>query len=124
MPIFRRVGYFDEYFYPFYFMDCDWKRRALLLGYGEHMEYTPQVVHGGSKTVTHVAGASDWLSGVFENTHNYYITKWGGEPMQEQYRWPFNDPTWDVTIDWCERHDPYPENRPAIVGLSAPFEVA
>jgi len=118
MSIFERVGYFDENFHPFYFMDADWKRRALLLGHGSVVKDMPDVIHAGSKTLTDVAGESDWLTGAFNNTLAYYLDKWGGDQKQERYATPFNDPACGLRIGFFERDDPYPTHRPAFRGVA------
>lgn len=116
MKAFERVGLFDEYFYPFYFMDADWKRRALLLDLKPVTVVMPDVIHTGSKTITDVPGEAEWLAGAFDNTLSYYLAKWGGNQKQERYLTPFNEPSLDLMIDAAERHDPYPDHRPAFLG--------
>lgn len=113
MQIFDTVGFFDENFHPFYFMDCDWKYRAWLLYANPAIVLDmPDVIHAGSKTLTHVPGEADWLAGAFENTKTYYLEKWGGDQKLEIYPTPFNDPACGLRIDYADRADPYPAHRP------------
>ncbi len=119
MRAFETVGFFDEYFDPFYFMDCDWRYRARLLGLPPLVLNMPDVVHAGSKTRTHVAGASDWMSGAFENAKALYLAKWGGDQELETYRTPFNE-DYGLQIGYAERHDPYPAHRPAYIAQVTP----
>lgn len=119
MRTFERIGYFDEYFYPFYFMDADWRRRAALLGYSSKSENMPGVIHAGSKTITHVKGESDWLGNTLNNTRAYYVDKWGGDQWAEVYQTPFNDPDIGLTITDTQRHNPYPAHRPSFLAQGA-----
>jgi len=102
------VGTFDENCFPAYLEDCDWHRRANLLGvrtenvdgvcvkHGDHE-------HSGSMTVN----SSAELMLKNKRTHGgnfwYYREKWGGENHQETYTRPFNDPHWPL---WAWKFDP------------------
>jgi RimJ/RimL family protein N-acetyltransferase len=124
MHAFRRIGYFDENFYPFWFEDTDWKRRAMLSGLPSLAVQTG-AVHGGSKTLTHVEGEWDTFHFKFEPNREYYVRKWGGDQGAEQFRDPFNDDRYDLTIPREDLKLPYvyhPQRRPAFVDAK-PAEV-
>lgn len=88
---YRRLGTFDERFYPAYFEDNDYERRRLLAGY--YLEAVPDVIvhHAASSTMKRytpeeMARHHD----NFRNNEQYYISKWGGRVGSETYQTAFN----------------------------------
>jgi hypothetical protein len=100
----RRVGYFDETFYPAYFEDSDYEWRCHLAGV-IRTELTPTVEHVGYATSK---ALNDQLTQHFawqRANHEYYLRKWGGTVGQEQYMQPFNGtPPVAVSKDQTMQH--------------------
>lgn len=87
-----RVGWFDENFTPAYFEDNDYIYRAKLIDL--RYAYTEtKVVHEGSKTQFWF-GDGDEERVVshdrFRRNREYFISKWGGQPLEERFGVPFN----------------------------------
>jgi GT2 family glycosyltransferase len=85
----RRVGLYDEKFYPAYWEDIDYERRMELAVIPRvHLGY--ERTDPGSRTL---ATASHELKTEinrgFENNKAYYRSKWGGPKGQEQFVVPF-----------------------------------
>lgn len=98
----RKVGMFDENFYPAYFEDVDHFRRVALSGAKAVDVPGFHCVHGeaplwGSSTVSSDPSLKARNGITFANNRDYYIRKWGGPPAQEKWRRPFNR---DVPLDW------------------------
>jgi len=94
------IGMFDENFKPGYFEDNDYHYRLQVEGYrAANMASVPQY-HIGSQT-----GSSKRLKEPavthqqFDANRTYYKNKWGGNPAEETFKTPFNDPE-RVTWDW------------------------
>jgi len=91
------VGLFDENLFPAYLEDCDWARRADLLGVKRGNCPDINSVHGDNKLTGSCTINSD-LTVQANNvrTHggnfSYYRAKWGGNNGQEVFKTPFNDP--------------------------------
>jgi GT2 family glycosyltransferase len=84
---FEKVGEFDEGFFPAYFEDNDYAYRMKLMGMGiTKIPYLIPSVHRVSQTMEH----DDSVRVRFHKNKKRYIEKWGGEPMQEKYKTPFN----------------------------------
>ena len=106
--IYRRVGRFDEEFYPAYWEDADYRRRLQLSGIpiiewsSEEVEIispgrtrTPSgIVHG-----KHAADGSyqgwtgeklKWFWECYEANGRRYAAKWGGQLGNETFETPFN----------------------------------
>lgn len=106
--IYRRIGRFDEEFYPAYFEDTDYRRRCALAGITidewscEEIEIiapgrtrTPSgIIHG-----KHAADGSyqgwlgeklAWFWSRYEANKQRYAAKWGGPPGKETFSTPFN----------------------------------
>jgi len=89
--IFDILGYIDVNFYPAYFEDNDFVRRALLEGTIQERSKFLQgtrYFHFWSRTIKQETGGSTHI--FFKNNRAYYIKKWGGEPGAERYALPFN----------------------------------
>jgi GT2 family glycosyltransferase len=84
---FKKVGNFDENFFPAYFEDNDYFRRMLLANVPIIMNpMLNPVIYRNSMTIQ----KSPELNNGFEKNRQYYISKWGGQPTQETFATPFN----------------------------------
>lgn len=86
--IYRKVGAFDENFYPAYFEDNDYAWRLKLCGYPHtsHEFLDPQdYINSGS------IAKDPSLNLNFENNRLHFIRKWGGEPTKETYLVPYGN---------------------------------
>lgn len=95
------VGGWDEELFPAYLEDCDWHRRATLLGVRVANVEGVNVRHGDDKLTGSVTVNSDEeLKKKNARTHggnfDYYRAKWGGVNGQEVFTHPFNDTSWPV----------------------------
>lgn len=102
----QTIGYFDENFFPIYWEDVDWYRRAALAGLEMYVEPCTSIIHMGSKSL-HLTPPRQHHDTFHANRH-YYISKWGGETGSERCVTPFNDPRLDLRIDVTNRNAPYP----------------
>lgn len=104
------VGMFDQNFFPIYFEDNDYHRRATFAGLTEGHCTATKLEHGGSATIRF--GGADYRqqhNRTFEANKTYYARKWGGEPDKETYRTPFNIPWMTGYISPEKRDAPYGE---------------
>lgn len=85
----EKVGWFDPSFYPAYYEDNDYHRRAILAGVSVSFPATGITHHGSSviKSDDHYRRQNDRT---FTANKAYYISKWGGEPNHETFATPFN----------------------------------
>ena len=84
----KKIGDFDEKFFPAYFEDNDYSYRMLLSGF-KHTSHTfldPEV-YRNSQTIA----KDPSLNNKFEENKAYYVRKWGGEPYKETFLTPFNE---------------------------------
>lgn len=107
-PVWRRIGEFDEEYYPAYWEDTDYRRRLWLAGeqidewpikevsrpsYGR-ATYASGITHGwliehaGYQGSTGERGA--WFQERWVANRDRYVAKWGGMPGAEKYDRPFN----------------------------------
>lgn len=103
------VGCFDENFFPIYYEDVDWYRRATLAGLRRHTVKDTVLIHAGSKTLRTLTtegarAAHEWT---FKRNRDYYTRKWGGDKGDEQFTTPFNA-EFGYRIAPDARHAPYP----------------
>jgi GT2 family glycosyltransferase len=86
----KKVGWFDEHFFPGYFEDNDMHYRMKLAGMSETRRTDAGMYHKGS--VTQFWNGDDEGRVVshaeFDRNKMYYKTKWGGEPGQETFTTP------------------------------------
>ena len=86
----RKVGYFDDTFYPAYYEDNDYAYRMSR----KHIELQAiktNIKHFGSATIRQYTPEQIKLHHEqFKNNRQYYSSKWGGEPGEEIYINPFN----------------------------------
>jgi GT2 family glycosyltransferase len=84
---YKKVGKFDDNFFPAYFEDNDYFRRMQLAGVTIIVNpMLNPVVYRNSMTIQ----KTPELNNGFEKNRQYYISKWGGQPTQETFSTPFN----------------------------------
>ena len=86
---YTEIGKFDEQFYPAYFEDNDWARRATLAHW--QLAVAPSnVEHGGSATLqAYTPEQREQHHQQFAANRRRYLEKWGGPPHQEVYTEPY-----------------------------------
>lgn len=85
----KRVGYFDENFFPGYFEDNDYRYRIKLTN--TKITSIPLLAeHQTSSTLNSSDKFKQKNNVSFQENYNYYISKWGGPPNHEIYITPFN----------------------------------
>lgn len=93
------AGWFDQQFYPAYFEDNDMHHRMNLSGVKGYIRTDIDVIHEGSMTQKFDRHNPNVTTEKFEAHRGYFRKKWGGEPGQEAFITPFNEP--DLTVrDW------------------------
>lgn len=104
----HQVGSFDCNFYPGYLEDCDWSRRADLLGVKCATAHGVSAIHGdgvlkGSCTIMSDPEIRRKNHITHGRLFEYYRRKWGGNNGHEVFTTPFNDPSWPI---WAWKFDP------------------
>lgn len=89
----KYVGQFDENFVPAYFEDNDYHRRIILSGMEACSINTAPYYHYGSQTQNADSVNPVVRPEAFVRNRNHYIVKWGGEPGNEIFEHPYNDPS-------------------------------
>lgn len=87
--LFNKIGYIDVNFFPAYYEDNDYSRRAQLAGIKMCRVTNSVYFHYWSRTL-HQGGMKATNDKYFPMNKSYYIEKWGGEPGKETYTYPFN----------------------------------
>lgn len=87
--LFDKIGYVDVNFYPAYFEDNDYSRRAKLSNIKMARYSGAPYFHFWSRTI-HEGGMASINDKYFPLNKKYYIRKWGGEPGKEKWNTPFN----------------------------------
>lgn len=98
---FKRVGLFDENFYPAYFEDSDMIRRLELTGIHNPMSKTQRIpkveIAAGFQGDAHAVKSG--LKVNFVACENYFVDKWGHpndfssqEKRDHMFQYPFNNP--------------------------------
>lgn len=106
------VGNFDQNFWPIYFEDRDWYRRAELAGLQAMCIEGTHIYHAGSKTL-YTATDMETHHRRFRANEAYYVRKWGGRLGEETFTRPFNQAQFGQRIEPLWRSQPYPGfNRP------------
>jgi O-antigen biosynthesis protein len=102
-----QVGWFDEGFYPGYFEDNDYHHRIKrILGDQAAITITTAMFyHYGSRTQNQAIGKPIVPGPQFEANRAYYVKKWGGQPGQETFEHPFNDPSLPLTHVTLSSHE-------------------
>lgn len=86
--VFDALGYIDVNFYPAYYEDNDYARRAILLG-TKSATINSFYFHFWSRTIHQGSGGS--TNKFFDLNKEFYINKWGGDFLKETYSTPFNN---------------------------------
>lgn len=84
----KKIGLFDERFWPAYFEDNDTHRRIDLLGFRALCTTGAAYYHVGS--VSNRLDDSGVISTNFENNRMYFLGKWGGDPDVASFTKPYN----------------------------------
>lgn len=87
--LFDKIGYVDVNFFPAYFEDNDYARRAQLAGTKMCRISDAPYFHFWSRTI-YEAGNKKLNDKLFPENKKYYIKKWGGAPGKEKFMKPFN----------------------------------
>lgn len=95
----EKIGYIDVNFFPAYFSDNDYNRRATLAGVNGCTLPHSAYFHFWSRTIHQGSGGSTPQN--FGANQSYYIAKWGGPVGQEKWTVPFNGDTWFIP-SWGE----------------------
>ena len=88
--VFHKIGFVDVNYYPAYFEDNDYARRAQLMGTKLIRISDAKYFHFWSRTI-HEAGQRQTNDKYFPQNKKFYRDKWGGEPGKEKWQRPFND---------------------------------
>lgn len=91
-----KVGMVDENFFPGYFEDNDYRRRIDLSGL-KVASIPLQSEHDRSSTLNSSQRFKQRNQFTFQKNHEYYMSKWGGNPGAEIYVKPFNS---NVPLDY------------------------
>jgi len=84
---FKKIGKFDEGFFPAYFEDNDYYRRMVLSKTNiVFSSVLNPILYRNSMSIQ----KDPQLNKSFEENRQYYISKWGGNPNQETFLTPFN----------------------------------
>ena len=95
------AGDFDSNFFPAYLEDSDHMWRIHLAGAKWSDVPDVHAIHGEAPTWgSHTIYSNERYLKMNGLTHNnlflYYRKKWGGNPGQEKFTHPFNDPSWPI----------------------------
>lgn len=102
------LGCFDENFFPIYFEDSDYHRRAHLAGLTLAHYQSVASEHGGSESIHSDTLLMQQHNVTFPLCHQYYLAKWGGEPpTDERFIYPWGNAEIPLRIDPADRHAPY-----------------
>ncbi len=87
---YEKIGGFDTNFYPAYYEDNDYVRRAHLLGYQLMTSAEATYDHIPSSTLArYTLQEKEIHHNNFRRNTSYYMSKWGGLPTKEIYNEPF-----------------------------------
>ncbi len=86
--VMEKIGYIDVNFYPAYYEDNDYVRRAIHANLKSCRVTNAVYFHFWSRTIHQGSGGS--TSRYFEMNRNFYHTKWGGDFGHEKWDVPFN----------------------------------
>lgn len=101
----ERLGCFDQNFFPAYFEDTDYGRRAEVAGFPKVVCEGTFVQHKGG-TIYKNEALREQNHKTFVRNRDYYLAKWGGLPGQETLLNPFGQ--FSLYIAPEERNAPYP----------------
>ena len=84
---YKKIGNFDENFFPAYFEDNDYCYRMRLNEFERYnTDYLNPVIYRNSQTILKDSS----LNQNFNKNRQYYASKWGGLPSEETFKTPFN----------------------------------
>ncbi len=87
--VFDEIGYIDVNFYPAYYEDNDYVRRAINAGVTKSCRVLNSLYfHFWSRTLHQGSGGSN--TGYFHENRTFYMRKWGGDFGFEAFETPFN----------------------------------
>jgi GT2 family glycosyltransferase len=86
--VFDKIGYIDVNFYPAYYEDNDYVKRALSVDLKSCTIDNAIYFHFWSRTIHQGVGGS--TNRYFEMNRNFYALKWGGDFGEEKYELPFD----------------------------------
>ncbi len=92
--VFDKVGYIDVNFYPAYYEDNDYVRRAIKANIKSCTVTNSFYFHFWSRTIHQGSGGSN--PAYFTLNRNFYIIKWGGDFGNEKYEVPFDGKTYEL----------------------------
>lgn len=95
--VFDKIGYIDVNFYPAYYEDNDYARRAVNANIVACTPDNAWYFHFWSRTIKQGTGGS--TSKQFRNNRKYYIIKWGADFGKEKYKIPFDNKIHTLTTD-------------------------
>ena len=104
-----RAGYFDENFWPAYFEDVDYGRRAKLLKMTVHVDPRTLVEHERSSTSRKDEFIRKNSIDYVNANRAYFGRKWGGTRGKEVFDRPFGCAAFDSLIPYERRNAPYGE---------------
>lgn len=93
--VFDKIGYIDVNFYPAYYEDNDYCRRAINANIKSCTSLNSRYFHFWSRTIKQETGGSNHH--YFRNNRLYYILKWGGDFGSERWTVPFNGNPYRLT---------------------------
>lgn len=99
------LGCFDQNFFPAYFEDTDYGRRAELAGFRKVIAEGTFVQHKGG-TIYRNQALREQNHKTFVLNEAYYVAKWGDVPHRERFSQPFE--RFPLYISPEERDTPYP----------------
>ncbi len=87
--VFDKIGYIDVNYYPAYYEDNDYVRRAINSGLTNSCRVLNSLYfHFWSRTIHQGTGGSN--TGYFHENRTFYMRKWGGDFGYEAFTEPFN----------------------------------
>jgi GT2 family glycosyltransferase len=86
--VFDKIGYIDVNFYPAYYEDNDYARRAVNTKILSCTLRNVIYFHFWSRTIHQGSGGSD--HGYFDNNRRFYKQKWSGDFASEGWKVPFD----------------------------------
>ncbi len=87
--VFDEIGYIDVNFYPAYYEDNDYVRRAINAGVTKSCRVLNALYfHFWSRTLHQGSGGSN--TSYFHENRTFYMRKWGGDFGHEAFEVPFN----------------------------------
>jgi GT2 family glycosyltransferase len=95
--VFEKIGYIDVNFYPAYYSDNDYVRRAVHAKTKSCNLANSWYFHFWSRTIKQGTGGSTHR--FFSQNKKFYIQKWGGDFAEEEFDTPFNGNIYTLTKD-------------------------